>query len=149
MDGNGSVVDWTPLDRDVQHECADSHQRTSASPGRSRGQNLREGLGTSVVDMATALLERSGERQVGRTASKAVQNLQMGGYGVDGGIQSLWERRWFRKICTTVDRLAATCPESRAMAAVRESPHSACGPEKLLPGLHFQLLKIRKWSQNT
>ena len=27
--------------------------------------------------------------------------------------------------------------------------HSACGPEKLLPGLHFQLLKICKWSQNT
>ena len=27
--------------------------------------------------------------------------------------------------------------------------HSACGPEKLLPGLHFHLLKICKWSQNT
>ena len=25
--------------------------------------------------------------------------------------------------------------------------HSASGPEKLLPGLHFQLLKICKWSQ--
>ena len=25
--------------------------------------------------------------------------------------------------------------------------HSACGPEKLLPGLHFQLLKICKWSK--
>ena len=27
--------------------------------------------------------------------------------------------------------------------------HSACGLEKLLPGLHFQSLKICKWSQNT
>ena len=30
------------------------------------------------------------ERQVCMTASKAVQNLQMGGYCVDEGIQSLW-----------------------------------------------------------
>ena len=77
VDGNGSVVetlaqDWSPLDQELQHECADSHQGTSALLGWSRGQNgllgnLREGLemsGSSVVEMATAPLERSGERQV-------------------------------------------------------------------------------------
>ena len=72
VDGNGSVVEtlaqnWTLLDREVQHECADSHQRTRALLGRTCGQNgqlgdLREDLemlGTSVVEMAR-------ERQVGR-----------------------------------------------------------------------------------
>ena len=41
--------DWSPLDREIQHECADSNQGTSALLGWSRGQNgqlgdLREGL---------------------------------------------------------------------------------------------------------
>ena len=102
--GTGSVVEtvaqnWTPLVREVQHECADSHQGTSTLLGRTCGQNpllggLRERLemsGTSVVEMTTALLERSRERQVGRTTSKTIQNLQMGRYSVDRGIQSLWE----------------------------------------------------------
>ena len=65
VDGNGSVVealaqDWSPLDREMHHECAYSHPRASALRW-SRGQNglfgnLREGpemLGTSVVEMAT------------------------------------------------------------------------------------------------
>ena len=100
VDGNGSVVEtlaqnWTLLDREVQHECADSHERTSALLGRTCGQNgqlgdLREDLemlGTSVVEMAR-------ERQVDRTTSKTIQNPQMGGYCVDRGIQSLWDCRW-------------------------------------------------------
>ena len=93
---------WTPLDREVQHECADIDQRTSALLGRTCGQNgslgdLREGLemsGTSVVQMETALLERSRERQVGSTASTTIQNQQMG---------------------------ATICSESCAMGAVREN----------------------------
>ena len=44
VDGNGSVVetfaqDWSPLDREMQRECADSRQRTRALLGWSRGQN--------------------------------------------------------------------------------------------------------------
>ena len=44
VDGNGSVVetfaqDWSPLDRQMQRECADSRQRTRALLGWSRGQN--------------------------------------------------------------------------------------------------------------
>ena len=77
--------DWPPLNREMQHERADSHQRKSALLGWSRGQHgllgdLRQGLemsGTTVAEVATAPLERSGERQVRRTGSKAVQNLQM------------------------------------------------------------------------
>ena len=54
VDGNGLVVetlaqDWSPLDREVQHECVDCHKRTSALLGWSCCQNgplgnLREGL---------------------------------------------------------------------------------------------------------
>ena len=67
VDGNRSVVEtlaqnWTPLDREVQREWADRHQRTCALLGRSRSQkgllgDLRECLSTSVV-VATSLLER-------------------------------------------------------------------------------------------
>ena len=105
VDGKGSVVgtlahDWAPLDREMQHECADGHQGTSVLLGWSRGQNgllgdLREGLemsGTSVVEVATAPLERSGERQAGRTAPKSAQYLQMG---------RIWYRRRYPKSVET------------------------------------------------
>ena len=46
---------------------------------------------TSVVEMAAAPVIRSRKKQVDRTISKTIQNLQMGGYCVAGGIQSLWE----------------------------------------------------------
>ena len=97
VDGNGPVVerqaqDWSPLDREMQHECADCHQRTSALLGWSRCQNgllgnLREGLemsGTSVVEMATAPLERSRERQMGWSVPKKGFKIYS---GVDGGLQ--------------------------------------------------------------
>ena len=93
--------------RQVQHEFADSHQTPSTLLGWTR-ESL-EMSRTTVVEMAPALLERDGERQVGRTASKTTQNLQMGGYCVDRGIQSLWECRWFCSMCTTIDRMATIC----------------------------------------
>ena len=114
VDGNGSVVetlaqDWSPLDREMQHECADSHQGTSALLGWSRGQNgpledLREGFemsGTSVVEMETAPLERSGARQRRRTAPKAVQNLQMGGIWYQRRDRGQW--RQFTKLVKKPD----------------------------------------------
>ena len=62
----------SPLDREVQRECCDRHQRTRGQLGRSccqngRGRDLREGLEvsrTSVVEMATVPLERNGEGEV-------------------------------------------------------------------------------------
>ena len=33
------INQWSPLDREMQRECVDSHQRTSALLGWSRGQN--------------------------------------------------------------------------------------------------------------
>ena len=50
---------------------------------------------TTVAEMAPAPPERGGEGQICRTAPKPVQNLQMGGYCVSRGFQSLWECRWF------------------------------------------------------
>ena len=99
IDGNGPVVaqDGSPMDREMQHECADCHQRMRALLGWSRCQNgllgnLREGLemsGTSVVEMATTPWERSGERQMGWCGLTAFQHLQVGGPGVDRGLQVL------------------------------------------------------------
>ena len=58
MDGKGPMAqDRSPLDREVQHECSDRHQRTSA---RGLLRDLCEGLemsGTAVVEVATTPLE--------------------------------------------------------------------------------------------
>ena len=77
MDGNGPVVetlaqDGSQMDREMQHYRRVCHQRTSTQLGGSCGQNglqrsMREGLEmsrTSMVEMETAPLERSGERQM-------------------------------------------------------------------------------------
>ena len=44
-----------------------------------------------MVEMETASLKRSGERQMVWSAPTTVQNLQMGGHGFDGGLQVLLE----------------------------------------------------------
>ena len=77
MYGTGPVVEtlaqnWTSLDRKGQHERVDGHQRTYAQLGWSCCQyglqrNLCEGLDmsrTSMVEMETATMERSGERKM-------------------------------------------------------------------------------------
>ena len=77
-DGTGPVVEtlaqnWTSVDRKEQHERVDGHPRTYAQLGWSCCQdglqrNLCEGLEmprSSMVEMETATLERSGERQNG------------------------------------------------------------------------------------
>ena len=94
------------------------------SSGWSRCQNgllkdLREGLempGTSVVEMVTTPLERSGEGHVGWSAPKTIQNLQMGGRGVDGGLQVFWNCRRHCGISPFVHRLFAARSGSWAMA---------------------------------
>ena len=80
------MVETLAQDRSSENECCQNGLLG----------NLREGLemsGTSVVEMATTQLERSGEEQLGWTAPKAIQNLQMGGHGVDGSLQVCWKRR--------------------------------------------------------
>ena len=103
VDGNGAMVetlaqDRSPLDREVQHECSDCHQGTSASVwGRSRGQNgLLRGLHEGLLMSVCLQWWRC------RTTPKAVQNLQMRGIWYRRGIQSLWKRRWFRGMFPTV-----------------------------------------------
>ena len=90
MDGSGSVVEtlaqsWTLVDREVQHEFADSHQRTITLLGWTCGQNglfrdLCTSLDMSVVEMAPTQLERNRGREVGRTRS------QNGSKSIDGKI---------------------------------------------------------------
>ena len=93
-----------------------SHQGTSAQLRRSRCQNglgdLREGLDmsrTSVVEVATPPLGRSGEGQMGWSAPKTIQSFQMGGHGVVGGFQVCWKCGWLCGVSPFVCRMAATC----------------------------------------
>ena len=83
--------DRSLMDREVQHECPDCHQRSSTQLGRTCCQNgllrdLREVLQvskTSVVEMATAPLEKD---ESSGPHSKTIQNLQVAGHGVDRGL---------------------------------------------------------------
>ena len=104
MDGNQWWRPWHRTGhRRIENCNMDVQTAIRALLGWSRGQNgplgnNREGLersGTSVVEMATAPLERSGERQVGWSAPKTIQNLQMEGHGVDGS--SDWGKAWLRR----------------------------------------------------
>ena len=94
MAGIGPVVEtlaqnWSSMDRKGQCERVDCHQRTYAQLGWSRCQNgpqrnLCEGLEmprSSMVEMETASLERSGERQMIWPTPTTVQTLQVGGHG--------------------------------------------------------------------
>ena len=105
IDGNGPVVetlaqDRSQMDPDVQYERGVGHQRTSTQLGGSCGQNglqrnMCEGLEmprTSMVEMETAPLERSGERQMVWPTPAAFRNLQVGAHG-DRGFQIHWKRR--------------------------------------------------------
>ena len=93
---------WSSMDRAMQYECAGGHQRSYAQLGWPCGKdglqrNLREGSEMSrpsMVEMETAPLERSGERQMVWPTPTAVQNLQVGGHGCWGGLQVCWKRRW-------------------------------------------------------
>ena len=72
------------------------------------------------MEVATAPLERN----VSRTASKSVQNLQMGGYCVDRGLQVCWKCKWFCRICTTIDMMATICSGSLGVASFCENGES-------------------------
>ena len=117
--------DWSPLNREVQHECVDCHQFFAGLvtlPEVTTG-NLREFLemsGASVVEMTTAPLERSGEEQIGWSAPNTIQRLQMGGRGVDGCLQVVWKSRWLWGVSPAVYRLLAARSGSWAMATVRK-----------------------------
>ena len=120
MDGNRPMVetlaqDISPLDREVQHDCSDCHQRTNAQLGRSCCQNgplrdLCEGFEmsvTSVVEVATTPLERSEERPMGWSAAKTIQIFQVGRHGFVKGFQICWKLRWICGISPFVCMMAA------------------------------------------
>ena len=108
------------MDPDMQHERGVGHQRTSTEGSGSCDQNgiqrnMCEGLEmprTSMVEMETAPLERSGERQMVWSTPAAFQNLQVGGHGGDRCFQLYWKRR----------RLVGISPEQHGMAASCSKP---------------------------
>ena len=92
VDGIGPVVEilaknWSSVDREMQYECADCYQRTYAQLGWSCCQNgpqrnlceIPDMPRSSIVEMETASLERSGERQMIWPTPTTVQNLQVAG----------------------------------------------------------------------
>ena len=131
--GAGSMVetlaqDWSSMDRERQYECAGGHQRMYAQLGRPCGQdglqrNLCEGIEMprpSMVEMETAPLERSGDRQVVWPTSTAVQNLQVGGHGCWGGVQIHWRCIRFVGICPRKHGLVAFCSKPWKLETVLE-----------------------------
>ena len=110
-DRNEDSQDWSALDPEMQHECADSHQRTGALLGWSRGLNgllgnFGEGCemsGTSVVEVAAALLEGKWRETRGQ------DRTQSGSTSADGRI---WYRRRYPKSVETQMALRnlSNCP---------------------------------------
>ena len=70
-----------------------------------------------MVEMETAPLERSGEREMVWSASTAFQILQLGGHGVDGGLSSFLEMQ-LCGISPFVHRMIATRSGSWAMETI-------------------------------
>ena len=138
-DGAGPVVetlaqDWSSMDREMQYECAGGHQRSYAQLGWPCGKdglqrNLCEGSEMSrpsMVEMETAPLERSGERQMVWPTPTAVQNLQVGGHGCWGGLQVCWKRRWSVENCSGQYGLVAFCSKPWKLEAVLEMWKEPC-----------------------
>ena len=137
--GAGTVVetlaqDWSSMDREMQYECAGGHQRSYAQLGWTCGKdglqrNLCEGSQMSrpsMVEMATAKLERGGERQMVRPAPTAVQNLQVGGHGCWGGLQICWKRGWSVENCPRQHGLVAFCSKPWKLEAIFEMWKEPC-----------------------
>ena len=84
LDRGGSVVetfaqDWSPVNREVQHECADSHQRASTLSRMDCSEICAKSLEmsrTAVVEMAPTFLERGKEKSNGQDRIQNGSNLQ-------------------------------------------------------------------------
>ena len=96
LDRGGSVVetfaqDWSPVNREVQHECADSHQRASTLLGeRTVRRSVQKALRCRGLQWWRwrQLFGKEGRKsQMGRTASKTFQIY-----------------RWEERRCTETDR---------------------------------------------
>ena len=137
--GAGTVVetmaqDWSSLDREMQYECVGGHQRSYAQLGWPCGKdglqrNLREGSEMSrpsMVEMETAPLERSGERQVVWPTPTAVHNLQVGGHGCWGGLQICWKRGWSVENCPGQYGLVVFCSKPWKLEAIFEMWKEPC-----------------------
>ena len=121
VDGIGPVVEtlaqnWPSVDREGQLERVDCCQRTCAQLGWSCCQNgpqrnLCEGLEmprSSMVEMETASLERSRERQMVWSAPTTVQNLQVGRHGCWGGLQISLEMQTVCRNLSKTTRVGCT-----------------------------------------
>ena len=158
MDGIGLVVEtlaqnWTSLDREGQHERSDCHQRACAQLGRSCGQvgpqgNLCEGFEmpwSSMVEMETAPLERSEERQVVWPTSTAVQNLQGG---------RTWWRQRFLQFTGNADGLSESVQENTGWLHLAQNrgswkQFSKCGksPVWVVPGVRGPIRVRHDWDE--
>ena len=118
----------------LQHEHSDCHQRTYAQLGRSCCQiglqrDLCEGFEvsrTSVVEMATAPLERSKEGEMVRSAPKTIQHLQEGRHGCWRSFQIHWKCRRSVGICHRQHGLVALCSKLWKLEAVCEMWKEPC-----------------------
>ena len=139
MDGIGPVVEtlaqnWSQMDRKGQYERVDCHQRTYAQLGWSCCQdgpqrNLCEGLEmprSSMVEMETDSLERSGERHMVWPTPTTVQTLQVGGHGCWGSVQIHWKCRRFVGICPGQHGLVASCSKPWKLETVFEMWKEPC-----------------------
>ena len=120
--------DWSSMDREMQYECAGGHQRSYAQLGWTCGKdglqrNLCEGSEMSrpsMVEMETARLERSGERQTVWPTPTAVQKLQVLGHGCWGSIQIHWKCRRSIGICPRKHGLVASSSKLWKLEAIYE-----------------------------
>ena len=139
MDGIEPVVEtlaqnWSSVDREGQHERVDCYQRTCAQPGWSCCQNgpqrnLCEGQEmprSSMVEMETASLERSRERQMAWSAPTTVQHLQVRGQGCWGSLQIHWKCRRSVGICPRQHGLFAPCSKPWKLEAVCDMWEEPC-----------------------
>ena len=79
-----------------------------------------------MVEMETATLERSGERQMVWPTPTAVQNLQVGGHGCWGSIQIHWKCRRSVGICPRKHGLVASCSKPWKLESVFEMWKEPC-----------------------
>ena len=75
---------------------------------------------SSMVEMETAPLKRSGERQIVWSTSTAVQNLRVGGHGCPGCVQIHWKCGRFVGICPRKHGMVASCSKPWKLETVFE-----------------------------
>ena len=128
VDGNGSVMetlaqDRSQLDQVLQHECADSHQRTNAVtwPEWATRRCARRPRDVGDIWRWRQLLWKEVERDGWAGPHPKLKIYRWEEDLVSSEVSEVcWKRRGVRRICSSVYRMDTCCSESRATAAVRE-----------------------------